>query len=148
MPHDRPMPITRFSHSFTVAAPPSVVYSHLIEPRSYIGLSPLVVEVRDVRGTDYVAVERFRAGPLRWDNPIRVAMRGTPGRQVVSTVASPGNVGLVATVDLVPEGDGTAVTESIEITAPWFLRSFAAGQARKVQLHRAAELTRRMARMV
>ena len=140
------MPTTRLHHSFVVAAPPSVVYAHLIEPRSYIGLSPLVVEVRDVHGTDYVAVERFRLGPVHWDNPIRVAMRGIPDRQVLSTVASPGNVALIATTDLLPDGAGTAVTESIEITAPWFLRSFAAGQARKVQLRRAAELTRRMAR--
>jgi carbon monoxide dehydrogenase subunit G len=139
------MPSTRFRHSFVVAAPPSLVYAHLIDPRSYLGLSPLVVEVRDVHGTDYVAVERFRLGPFHWDNPIRVAMRGTTDRQVVSTVASPGNVGLIATVDLLPDGDGTAVTETIELTAPWFLRSFAASQARKVQLHRAAELTRRMA---
>jgi carbon monoxide dehydrogenase subunit G len=137
----------RFSHAFRVAAPPAALYAHLTDPHSYIGLSPLVVEVRDVlREGDvvrYVAVERFRFGPLRWDNPIRVTMTGTPDRRVVSAVVSPGGVRLTATVHLVPDGGGTAVTESIELRSPWPLRGFALRQAKSVQRARAAELARR-----
>ena len=92
-----------------------------------------------------MAVERFRLGPLHWDNPIRVTMTGQPDRSLASTVVSPGRVHLTATVTLVPAGGGTSVTEHIEIQAPWFLRRFAAGQARKVQRYRLAELGRRMA---
>ena len=72
--NDRSMP--GFSHTAVVDAPPARVYAHLADPRSYVGLSPLVVAVRDVRsvgaGIAYVAVERFRLGPLHWDNPIQV----------------------------------------------------------------------------
>jgi carbon monoxide dehydrogenase subunit G len=144
------MPIDRFRHSFRVAAPPAAVYAHLMDPHSYIGLSPLVVAVRDIRpagdAVAYVAVERFRLGPLRWDNPIRVTMTGIgPHEQVRSSVVSPGRVRLISTVDLAADGTGTSVTESIELNSPWLLRRFALGQARSVQRARAAELTRRMA---
>lgn len=144
------MPTDRFRHAFRVAAPPAAVFAHLMDPHSYIGLSPLVVAVRDVLTAEdrvgYVAVERFRFGPLKWDNLIRVTMTWTgPHEQVVSSVVSPGWVRLSSTVDLATDGTGTSVTESIELHSPWFLRRFALGQAKKVQRARAAELTRRMA---
>ncbi len=149
------MPTDRFHHAFRVAAPPAAVYAHLLDPHSYIGMSPLVVAVRDVRsavdaqGRDavaYVAIERFHFGPVKWDNPIRVTMTGVgPHEQVLSSVVSPGWVRLVSTVDLAAGGTGTSVTESIELRSPWFLRRFALGQAKNVQRARAAELTRRMA---
>jgi len=140
----------QFSHAFTVAAPAERIYAHLSVPESYVGLSPLLVAVRDVRreggAVSYVAVERFRLGPLRWDNPIRVTMTfPEPGRRIVSDVRSPGRVRLTATVELLPEGDGTRVTESVTVTFPRLLRRFVTGQARSVQLARARELTRRMA---
>ncbi|MEV4705225.1 SRPBCC family protein [Actinoplanes sp. NPDC049316] len=143
------MSTDQFSHSFTVAAPADRIYAHLSAPESYVGLSPLVVAVRDIRrdgdAVSYVAVERFALGPLHWDNPIRVTMTfPKPGRRLVSDVRSPGRVHLVATVDLAVEGDGTRVTESVTVSCPWILRSFVAGQARSVQRARAAELTRRM----
>ena len=144
------MPSATFSHSFAVPAPAARIYAHLGEPASYVGLSPLVVEVRDVRrdgGTvSYVAVERFTVGPFEHDNLIAVTISfPRPGRQLVSDVVSPGRVRLVATVDLVPEGDGTRVTESVRVAFPALLRPLVPGQVRKVQRARAAELTRRMA---
>ncbi|UQU61622.1 SRPBCC family protein [Couchioplanes caeruleus] len=143
------MPTDQFSHAFTVAAPADRIYAHLSAPESYVGLSPLVVAVRDVRregdAVAYVAVERFTLGPWHWDNPIRVRMTfPEPGRRLVSDVRSPGWVRLVATVDLAAEGDATRVTESVSVRYPWILRSFVVGQARSVQRARAAELTRRM----
>jgi carbon monoxide dehydrogenase subunit G len=144
------VPSEEFRHSFAVPAPAERIYAHLSEPDSYIGLSPLVVEVRDVRRdgdrVSYVAVERFRLGPLRHDNPIAVTMTfPQPGRRLVSDVVSPARVRLVATVDLLPEGDGTRVTETVRVSFPALLRPLVLGQARKVQRARAAELTRRMA---
>ncbi|MBX7268122.1 SRPBCC family protein [Micromonospora sp. Llam7] len=155
MPEDRNPPIT-FETSCTVAAPPEAVYQHLTDPRSYIGLSPLVVAVDGVRTghdaegllvTDYVAVERFRlVGPLRWDNRIRVRLVATqPGVQLVSDVRSPGWVSLRAVVDLTAVADGTRVRERVTADAPVPLRRFVASQARRVAADRAAELTRRMA---
>jgi hypothetical protein len=144
------VPSEAFSHSFVVPAPAERIYAHLGEPANYVGLSPLVVEVRDVRRdgrtVSYVAVERFTLGPFKHDNLIAVTMSFPgPGRQLVSDVVSPGRVRLVATVDLVPAGDGTRVTESVQVTFPALLRLLVPGQARKVQRARAAELTRRMA---
>lgn len=148
------MPVDRFAQSYRVGAPPARVYAHLLEPQSYVGLSPLVVEVRDVRpvrddrgraATAYVAVERFRFGPLRWDNAIRVTMTGVgPHEQVISAVVSPGWVRLFSTVTLTADGDGTRMDEAIELHTPWPLRRFALGEAQKVQRGRAAELARRM----
>jgi carbon monoxide dehydrogenase subunit G len=148
------MAIDRFSVTYTVGAPPAEVFAHLTDPQSYVGLSPLVVLVRDVRpvrddrgrdAVEYVAVERFRWGPLRWDNPIRVTMTALDGR-VLSSVVSPGAVRLDSTVDLVASGTGTDVTETIEVRSPGVLRRFVTGKARSVQSERRAELTRRMTR--
>jgi hypothetical protein len=143
------VPTEEFSHAFGVAAPAERIYAHLARPESYIGLSPLVVAVRDVARhgdrVSYVAVERFGFGPVRWDNPIRVTMTfPAPGRRLVSDVVSPGRVRLRATVDLVPAGDGTDVTETVRVTFPAVLRALVVGRARSVQRARAAELSRRM----
>jgi hypothetical protein len=150
------MPTDRFRLSFHVTAPAGEIYAHLTEPQNYVGLSPLLVAVRDVRpGRDeqgreaisYVGVERFRFGPLKWDNRLRVTLTPVaPDRQLRSAVVSPAAVRLVVTVDLVPDDDGTLVTESVELRTPAVLRRFARGQATAVQQSRAAELTRRMER--
>ncbi|MET0494626.1 MAG: SRPBCC family protein [Actinoplanes sp.] len=138
-----------FGHSYAVAAPAAKIFAHLVRPESYIGLSPLVVAVRDVRHegdkVSYVSVERFTFGPLKWDNPIKVTMTpAVPDRRLVSDVISPGRVRLTATVELVPISSGTQVTETIEVSSPALLRGFVLGQARSVQRARATELTRRM----
>ncbi|PZG20044.1 hypothetical protein C1I95_10425 [Micromonospora craterilacus] len=155
MPEER-KPSIAFETTCDVAASPDTVYRHLTDPYSYIGLSPLVVAVHDVRTghdaegravTDYVAVERFRlAGPLRWDNHIRVRMVATePAGRLVSEVSSPGWVWLRAEVDLTAAAGGTRVRERVTAGAPAPLRRFVASQAREVASYRAAELTRRMA---
>ncbi|MCZ7419981.1 SRPBCC family protein [Verrucosispora sp. WMMA2121] len=155
MPEDRKPPIA-FDTTCTVAAPPEVVYAHLADPRSYIGLSPLIVAVDEVRHghdaegravAEYLAVERFRlVGPVRWDNRIRVRMVSTPPHgPLVSQVRSPGWVSLRAVVTLTAGSAGTRVHERVTADAPAPLRRFVAGEARRVAAYRAAELTRRMA---
>ncbi|GIJ22457.1 SRPBCC family protein [Micromonospora lutea] len=155
MPENR-KPSIAFETTCTVAAPPEVVYEHLADPRSYIGLSPLIVAVDGVRHShdtegravaEYVAVERFRlVGPVRWDNRIRVRMVSTPPHgPLVSEVRSPGWVSLRAVVTLTAVPEGTRVHERVTAEAPAPLRRFVAGQARRVAAYRAAELTRRMA---
>ncbi|MGC5054021.1 SRPBCC family protein [Micromonospora sp. DT48] len=155
VPEDRKPPIA-FETTCTVAAAPDVVYAHLADPRSYIGLSPLIVAVDDVRHghdvegravAEYVAVERFRlVGPLRWDNRIQVRMVSTPPHgPLVSEVRSPGRVSLRAVVELTAVPEGTRVVERVTADAPALLRRFVAGEAGRVAAYRAAELTRRMA---
>ncbi|MEV8512742.1 SRPBCC family protein [Dactylosporangium sp. NPDC051484] len=141
------MAVDVFAHSFVVAATPGAVRAHLADPDSYVGLSPLVVAVRDVRRDGdvvrYVAVERF--GLYR--NAIRVALTVGEDR-IVSEVASPGRVRLRAEVDLAPHADApghTTVTETITVESPAPLRRFVVRQARGVQQARARELARRFA---
>ncbi|QEO09414.1 SRPBCC family protein [Protaetiibacter larvae] len=141
-------------HTVHVDAPPRAVFDHLRDPRNYVGLSPLVIEARDIR-TDggllhYVAVERFRfLGFLRYDNRIAVTLRADdtdPERLVVSgDVDSPGKVQLAYAYEISPEGTGSRVVDRIAVTAPWGLRRFAAGRAGAVQLARGRILADRLA---
>jgi carbon monoxide dehydrogenase subunit G len=141
----------RFSRTFPVAAAPDAVLAHLSDPHSYVGLAPLIVAVRDVRAegnrVSYVSVERFRLGPLHWDNPIRVTMTtDAAALRVTSHVRSPGWVTLDSVVDLVPRDEGgTDVTETVELSCPAVLRGFVVREAKRAQDGRATELTRRMA---
>ncbi|HEY4459080.1 MAG TPA: hypothetical protein VGN81_32505 [Pseudonocardiaceae bacterium] len=132
---------------FTVGATPEAVRAHLAEPTNYIGLSPLIVAVDDVRTVNdtvhYVAVERFRFGFLRHDNRIAVSLRTAEGR-VWGEVVSPGRVRLDYGYTFVPDGDQTTVTDTLRLRAPFGLRRFAASQARAVQLTRAGILATRM----
>lgn len=147
------MPIDTFEHRFDVDALPDTIYRHLSDPNSYVGLSPLVVEVRDIRlGQDddgrniieYVAVERVKAGRLHWDYRVAVLLTLTmPGVALTNYRASPGGVRTEATVTLEPALSGTHVHETIEVHSPAVLRRFATDQARSVQLNRAEELARR-----
>ncbi|AYF97357.1 SRPBCC family protein [Protaetiibacter intestinalis] len=138
---------------FHIAARPRAVFDHLRDPRSYVGLSPLVVEARDIRTDDdgtvhYVAVERFRfLGFLRYDNRIRVTIRTVDagGRLWVGgDVDSPGDVQLAYGYELTPDGHGTRLIDRIEVTAPWGLRRFALARASEVQHARGRILAERL----
>jgi hypothetical protein len=137
------------THAFHLDADPEKVFEHLTTPENYIGLSPLVVAVRDLdlseRGViRYTAVERFRfLGFITHDNPIRVALH-TDGLSVHGEVRSPGDVRMAYRFDLAPDGTGTRIDDRLDLTAPWFLIGYAAGQARKVQLARARILAERL----
>jgi carbon monoxide dehydrogenase subunit G len=137
------------SNEFHMDAAPEKVFEHLTTPENYIGLSPLVVAVSDVDRSEpgvirYTAVERFRfLWVFTYDNPIKVALH-TDGLSVHGEVRSPGNVQMAYRFDLAPDGTGTLVTDRLDMTAPWFLIGFAAGQARKVQLARARILAERL----
>lgn len=141
------MPARQLDHTFTIAASPSAVLDHLAEPANYVGLSPLIVSVRDVRTDDttvhYVAVERFHVGRWSHDNPIEVTIvRGDD--DVSGTVRSPGGVRLAYRFAAEPADIGARVTDTLWLRAPLGLTRFSAGQARKVQLARAAVLAARL----
>ncbi|NUW45761.1 SRPBCC family protein [Nonomuraea rhodomycinica] len=138
------------THEYRVGAAPEEVFEHLTTPESYIGLSPLVVAVRDVDRSRpgvirYTAVERFRLLRfLTYDNPIDVALH-TDGLSVYGEVRSPGRVRMAYRFGLAPDGTGgTRVRDRLDLTAPRVVAGFAAGQARKVQLARARILAERL----
>jgi hypothetical protein len=110
------MPRKHLQHAFSIAASPAVVFEHLAQPSNYIGLSPLVVEVRDVRVeggvTHYTAVERFRLlGFLKYDNAIKVTLIGDTSdaavRKIGGVVVSPGAVTMEYGCEIRPDGAGS-----------------------------------------
>ncbi|GAA3441508.1 SRPBCC family protein [Planomonospora venezuelensis] len=142
------MPRVTLRHTFHVRNSPAALRAHLSQPQSYVGLSPLVVAVRDVeageRETRYVSVERFRFMGVKYDNLIRVTLRSTP-EAVEGEVASPGGVRLDYRFRLTGRDGGTEVEDMLVVRA-WArpLLNFAARKAREVQLARAEVLTSRL----
>ncbi|MGW9493894.1 SRPBCC family protein [Streptomyces prasinus] len=149
---------TELKHTFQIAAPPEEVFAHLAEPLHYVGLSPLVVAVRDVRrngGTvNYTAVERFRfLGVLRHDNITDVTLAAVPdglphSAEIFGEVRSPGRVRMSYRFVIDRHGAGSVVTDTLHLRTPLGLLRFAASQARAVQRARACVLTDRLARPV
>jgi len=139
-------------HAFSLSAPPETVFAHLASPENYVGLSPLVVAVRDIadRGgvTRYKAVERFTLhGRLHYDNVIAVTLLAEAASLTVSgDVASPGWVRMTYRYVITPGAAGGAdVTDTLHLQAPPGLRRFAGSRAREVQLARARILAGRLA---
>ncbi|MFC7639804.1 hypothetical protein ACFQX6_01145 [Streptosporangium lutulentum] len=73
------MKSVEFSTTTTLSAAAEEVFEHLADPNNHVGLSPLLVEVRDIRRglaeVRFTAVERFTMGPLRRDNVVEVTLR-------------------------------------------------------------------------
>ncbi|RJQ82190.1 SRPBCC family protein [Amycolatopsis panacis] len=144
------MPEILLRHEFPVAAPPAAVAAHLSDPDNYVGLSPLVVAVRQMTHgpgpTRYVAVERFRfLGFLRYDNRIAVTLNVDGSEALHGRVVSPGGVRIDYRFALRPNDTGTDVTDTLHLHAPFGLLRFAATRAREVQLARGGILADRMA---
>ncbi|MET8785557.1 MULTISPECIES: SRPBCC family protein [unclassified Streptomyces] len=152
------MPSAELKHTFHIAAPPTAVFAHLAEPSHYIGLSPLLVAVRDVRrdgGTvHYTAVERFRfLGLLRHDNVIGVTLVAAPeglpeSAEISGEVRSPGRVRMGYRFAIDRHGSGSVVTDTLNLQTPPGLLRFSLSQAGAVQRARARVLTERLARSV
>ncbi|MEU6662535.1 SRPBCC family protein [Streptomyces sp. NPDC046821] len=148
------MPSTELKHTFEIAAPPEEVYAHLAEPSHYIGLSPLLVAVRDVRrsgGTvNYTAVERFRfLGFLQHDNIIDVTLVATPdglphSAKISGEVRSPARIRMSYSFTIERHEAGSVVTDTLHLRTPPGLLRFAASQAGAVQQARARVLTTRL----
>ncbi|MFF2818256.1 SRPBCC family protein [Kitasatospora cineracea] len=151
------MPSTELHHSYEVGAPPADVLAHLADPAHYIGLSPLLVDVREVRHGDdgttrYVAVERFRfLGLFTHDNRIEVTLRADPSRlpaeaAVSGDVVSPGGVRMSYRFTITPGSGATShLSDTLHLHAPFGLLRFAARQAAAVQQSRARVLAARLA---
>jgi hypothetical protein len=148
------MPSTELSRSYAIAAPPAAVLAHLADPENYIGLSPLLVDVRDVRCqggvTRYVAVERFRfLGLVRHDNVIQVSLRTEDARlpdeaTVSGEVVSPGGVRMDYRFAVTAQGGDSLVVDRLRLHAPFGLLRYAAGKAAAVQAERGRVLARRL----
>ncbi len=143
------MPKATLHHTFQVRNTPAALQAHLSQPQSYVGLSPLVVAVRDVRQgereTRYTSVERFRfLGLVKYDNLIRVTLRSAPGA-VEGEMAGPGGVRLDYRFTLSEKNGGTEVGDTLVVHA-WSrpLLGHATRRAREAQLARAGVLISRL----
>jgi hypothetical protein len=146
------MPTRTLRHEFTLAVPARVVFDHVRDPHSYIGLSPLVVSVSDVTpdsdGFTYRAVERVGIiGRWTYDNPLRVTLFGDgDGPFVVhGEVESNGGIHVDYRYDISAEGEGCRVRDVVSLKTPFGLAGFSASRARAVQLGRPAVLAERLA---
>jgi hypothetical protein len=154
------MAISTLDHSWQVPAPVAAVFAHLTDPYNYLGLSPLIVAVREVRpvtdiagppALDYLAIERFRLlRVLRWDNPISVRLTHSEASGTITQhVVGPGNVQVISTLQIsavnnaIGDGQLSQLDEHLSITMPGPLRGFVTRQVRSAQLYRSSELTRR-----
>jgi ligand-binding SRPBCC domain-containing protein len=144
-----------FEHRYYIAAPTPKIYAHMSDPRNYVGLSPLVVQVDNISyETDdqgrkvcwYESVELFRfLGFIHYRNRIRVKTTFTvPDGQIVSEVDSPFNIQVRFVFDFQPEDGGTLMRETVTASMPGLLRGFVIGQAKSVQWARARILAERM----
>ncbi|MBB2911122.1 hypothetical protein FHS43_002387 [Streptosporangium becharense] len=143
------MPNITLRNTFHVRNTPEALRAHLSQPQSYVGLSPLVVAVKDVqqgeRETRYTSVERFTfLGVVKYDNMIKVTLRSTP-QTVEGEVDSPGGVRLDYRFTLNDKDGGTEVEDLLVVHA-WArpLLGYAAKKARQVQLARAGILASRL----
>ncbi|GGS79137.1 hypothetical protein GCM10010156_42390 [Planobispora rosea] len=143
------MPRVTLRNTFHVRNSPAALRAHLSQPQSYVGLSPLVIAVRDIEQgeneTRYVSVERFRFfGVVKYDNLIKVTLRSTD-EAVEGEVTSPGGVRLDYRFRLTGRDGGTEVEDTLVVRA-WArpLLTFAARKAREVQLARAEVLASRL----
>lgn len=148
------MPHAELTHTVRIAAPAERVFAHLADPAHYVGLSPLVVAVRDIREADgvvrYAAVERFRfLRVLRYDNVIAATLvadgAGLPRTATVSgDVRSPGGVRMAYRFTVELYGPGCVLTDVLRLRAPLGLLRFSAARARAVQIARARVLAGRL----
>ncbi|WP_037570250.1 hypothetical protein [Phaeacidiphilus oryzae] len=148
------MPFRELSCAYRLAAGRARVVAHLAEPANYVGLSPLVVAVREVRAEEdglvrYTAVERFRLlGVLRHDNAIEVSLRvSAAGDAVSGEVRSPAGVRMEYRFEVADEpsgGPGCLLTDTLRLRAPFGLLRFAASQAASVQRSRGRVLAERL----
>ena len=141
-----------------VVAPPAEVYAHLLEPRSQLGLQPLLTRIegveydRDGSGrarARFEAIERLRfVGFVRYDNRIRVECVGLlRNRRIGFTAWSRPGIVVHSEFALEPRGDGsqTRVVESVEIEAPGILLAMTLRIARRAHERLVLSLRARMA---
>ena len=144
-----------FAQRYFIAAPAERIYDHLAQPENYVGLSPLVVAVRDVQTSRdpqgrevqrYLSVERFHfLGFIRYDNLIRVTTTLTqPPAQLISDVDSPMWVRVRFVFDLQPDAEGTWIDETVTAQALLPLLGFVVAEAKRVQVARVQILKTRM----
>jgi hypothetical protein len=131
------------------------IYSYLSQPKNFVGLQPLVVEVGDViEGCnkigqvyfDYYAVEQLRfLGLIPYPNKINSRMTLVePNRKIQQEVNAAFGVRVYQEISLSPEGPVTHVSNMVRYEAPALVRSYVHQQIEAAHSYLVEELKRRM----
>lgn len=136
-----------------IDVPVATVYDHLSEPRNFLGLQPLLVEMSPVQRTiedglsvvNYETVEALRLWKLTYRNRIRVRMvMAVPNVRLETAVNANLNVRLHAVYHFAEENGGTRLREIMDINAPRFMMGFVYSQALAAQEHTLKTLKQRL----
>jgi hypothetical protein len=148
-------PTIRFERTARLAAPPDRVFSELSDPRRYLGLQPLLVEVAprdagvDAEGRsyqDFESVERIRLfGPVSVSNRIESRLtREKDGAGLrIETRSRPG-IRLRADYALRAEENATVLRLSVAIACPRLLAGLVRREAERAHDALLAHLTTRL----
>jgi hypothetical protein len=142
----------RLDKSVSIRATPEAIYAELAEPRSQLGLQPLLAAVAEIDTGDpsgarvFDAVEVFHLlGPLRLRNRIRVRIdRVRPGEVVEFEARSFPSITVRSRFTLVAHPDATELRERIRVEVPRLLRGFVAAQVDRAQAELLTNLKRRL----
>jgi hypothetical protein len=137
-----------------IRRPVSLVYRHLAQPESFIGLQPLLTSISSIQeiridgkcGYHYETVETFRIGSLPvLQNRIHVQTVLTgPDRQIDSVVHSWPNIRLDVHYQFTALGEETDLVEQMLISAPAWVAPYVVRTARRVQEQTLANLKHRL----
>lgn len=139
-----------FDREITIAAPRARVFAELSEPARFLGLQPLLRDVREVAAAPgmraFEAVEHVRVlGALTVKNLLRVELTPSPAQDRVGfATRAPLGVRLRGTFALEDAGSLTRVRESVSLVCPWLLARFVVREATLAQEALLANLKRRL----
>jgi len=146
-----------FAKDIWICAPPTAVFAQLSDPRNFVGLQPLLVELRETgRGRDalgrltrdFESVEQLRlAGFIPFRNRIQgVVTLASDGEVIEVEVRSRPRLLLRSCYRLVPEAGGTRVSEAVAIDCPGLLAGTVRRQAERAHDRLLAALKERLER--
>ena len=144
------MAIHRFERDVVIAASLARVFGELSEPARFLGLQPLLTEVREVAAAPGVrafeAIERVALlGPIAVKNHLRVELTPRPAEQRIGfATRAPLGIRIEGGFTLEMDGTATRVTESVALHCPFWLSRFVVREAIRAQEALLANLKRRL----
>ena len=144
------MAIHHFERDITIDAPLARVFEELSEPARFLGLQPLLTEVREVAAGQgaraFEAIERVVLfGPIAKRNRLRVELTPLPAEQRIGfATRAPLGIRVDGAFAFQQQGTATRVTESVALTCPTWLRGFVLREAIRAQEALLANLKRRI----
>jgi hypothetical protein len=129
---------------------PLAVYDHLSDPRSFLGLQPLLRAVEKITpvpgGCSWESVEAVPicCGCVHLNRIAVVTKPRLPELCVAMEVSSPGGVTIDSSLTCVEDGSDTVVRQAFLVSAPRLLRAFVRAEASKAQLAMLANLKKRL----